>query len=382
MSGTSGSPWSGTGPLLLPVAAALRHAGADLRLVAEQAPAGAVLAFAGALWRTPGRLVQAAAYRAAFAGVRYRWGTWVTRVDAVEGELHATYTDGRSTWAEPIDLLCAAAGLVPSTELARLIGCGIDGGNVVVDDAQRTTVAGVYAAGEPTGNTGVEAALVEGTIAGLAAAGREAARPSGTFRAERDRHRRFAAVPPAHSASARNCAIASSPIPSSAAVRTCRARRSSRRGAHDRPSSPLGRGWAVARAGSVVRRCSTCSATPRTPSGCRWCPPPSASWPTSAHPGTTPKEQPDEAVRLDRRLPRDHHPVSRRRRRGRDVPRHAREVAARRRLSRRRRPRFAGRGGDAHLRREAPGPADLSHRHRRPRARWSRPSADSAPPSA
>jgi NADPH-dependent 2,4-dienoyl-CoA reductase/sulfur reductase-like enzyme len=179
----------GTGPLLLPVAAALRRAGADLRLVAEQAPAARVLAFAASLWRSPGRLAQAAAYRAAFAGVRYRWGTWVTRVDAVEGELHVTYSDGRSTWAEPVDLLCAAAGLVPSTELARLFGCEVSEHGVVVDRFQQTTVPQVYAAGEPTGNTGVDAALIEGTIAGLVAAGRGA--EAGQYLRERDRHAAF-----------------------------------------------------------------------------------------------------------------------------------------------------------------------------------------------
>jgi len=181
---------AGTGPLLLPVAAALRHAGAALRMVAEQAPAGRVLGFAASLWRAPGRLAQAAAYRAAFAGVRYRWGTWVARVDRVEGELHVTYTDGRSRWAEPVDLLCAAAGLAPSTELARLLGCTVTDGAVAVGASQETSVPGVYAAGEPTGNTGAEAALVEGTIAGLAAAGRggEVSRHV----AARERHRQFA----------------------------------------------------------------------------------------------------------------------------------------------------------------------------------------------
>jgi len=182
----------GTGPLLLPVAAALKHAGADLRLVAEQAPAAAVLGFVAALWRTPGRLTQAAAYRAAFARVRYRWGTWVTRVDAGGGGLDAVFTDGRSTWSESIDLLCTASGLIPSTELARLAGCVVEGGAVVVDDAQQTSVPGVYAAGEPTGNTGVEAALVEGAMAGLAAAGQAGSGAAGQLPAERAKHRRFA----------------------------------------------------------------------------------------------------------------------------------------------------------------------------------------------
>jgi len=182
---------AGTGPLLLPVAAALARAGARLQLVAEQAPPERVRQFALSLWREPGKLVQAAAYRAAFAAVRYRWGTWVKRVDADPSGLRVTYTDGRSTWAELRDLLCTASGLVPATDLAQWIGCALDTEAVVVDDLQRTTVSGVYAAGEPTGNTGAEAALVEGTIAGLTAAGWEA--EARRHFSERNRHRAFSA---------------------------------------------------------------------------------------------------------------------------------------------------------------------------------------------
>ncbi len=183
---------AGTGPLLLPVAAALARAGADLRMVAEQAPPDAVRRFALSLWRTPARLAQAAAYRSAFLSVRYRWGTWVRAVVELNGELIVTYTTGRSTWAEPVDLLCAASGLVPSTELARLIGCEVLDGRVVVDDFQQTSLPSIYAAGEPTGNTGMEAAVVEGTIAGLAAAGQGGSGAVGRLQAERARHRRFA----------------------------------------------------------------------------------------------------------------------------------------------------------------------------------------------
>jgi D-hydroxyproline dehydrogenase subunit alpha len=183
---------AGTGPLLLPVAAALTRAGADLRIVAEQASARSVLEFAASLWRTPARLAQAAGFRAAFVGARYRWGTWVTRVDQAPGaDLRVTFTDGRRSWVESLELLATASGLVPSTELARLLGCAVEGGRVVVDSLQRTSLPAVYAAGEPTGNTGVEAALVEGAIAGLAASGR-AAEARHHF-ASRDRHRQFAA---------------------------------------------------------------------------------------------------------------------------------------------------------------------------------------------
>lgn len=182
---------AGTGPLLLPVAAALARAGADLRMVAEQAPPREVRRFAASLWRTPARLVQAAFYRAAFASVRYRWGTWVNRVVEHDGALLVTWTNGRSRWQEPADLLCTAAGLVPCTELARMAGCALEGDAVAVGDDQDTSVHGIFAAGEPTGNTGMEAALVEGAIAGLAAAGQGGSEAVDRLRAARARHRRF-----------------------------------------------------------------------------------------------------------------------------------------------------------------------------------------------
>jgi len=53
-----------------------------------------------------------------------------------------------------------------------MLGCVVDGGRVRVDEWQRTSVAGVYCAGEPTGIAGVDAALAEGEIAGLHAAGK------------------------------------------------------------------------------------------------------------------------------------------------------------------------------------------------------------------
>jgi hypothetical protein len=55
--------------------------------------------------------------------------------------------------------------------MARLIGCSTSAGAVAVDARQATTVAGVFAAGEVTGIGGVDLALVEGEIAGAAAAG-------------------------------------------------------------------------------------------------------------------------------------------------------------------------------------------------------------------
>jgi len=45
-------------------------------------------------------------------------------------------------------------------------------GFIEVDDVQQTSVTNVFAAGEPTGIAGLESALLTGTIAGLATAGK------------------------------------------------------------------------------------------------------------------------------------------------------------------------------------------------------------------
>jgi NADPH-dependent 2,4-dienoyl-CoA reductase/sulfur reductase-like enzyme len=79
---------------------------------------------------------------------------------------------------------------VPNGELAELLGCKVENGSVRVDEFQQTTIANIYSAGETTGIGGLELSLVEGEIAGLAAAGKhEAARA--LFRA-RAKQRKFA----------------------------------------------------------------------------------------------------------------------------------------------------------------------------------------------
>jgi NADPH-dependent 2,4-dienoyl-CoA reductase/sulfur reductase-like enzyme len=55
-----------------------------------------------------------------------------------------------------------------------LLGCRVSEIGVEVDGEQRTSVPNVYCAGEPTGIAGLEAAMVEGEIAGLAASGKAA----------------------------------------------------------------------------------------------------------------------------------------------------------------------------------------------------------------
>ncbi|MGH7523159.1 MAG: FAD-dependent oxidoreductase [Gemmatimonadales bacterium] len=162
---------AGSGPLLFPVASAVAAAGADLRLVAEQAPRRALLAFGAALVAKPAAIVQAASYRWRFHRAPFRTDCWITRAEG-NGRLRRVHVVQRgSPRVIDCDWLATSAGLVPHVELAALLGCALTADAVHVDAAQATTVPGIWAAGECTGVKGDAAALVEGEIAGASAAG-------------------------------------------------------------------------------------------------------------------------------------------------------------------------------------------------------------------
>jgi NADPH-dependent 2,4-dienoyl-CoA reductase/sulfur reductase-like enzyme len=165
---------AGTGPLLLPVAASLTAAGARVVRVAEQAPRRVVTTFALGLWRRPAALVQAARYRAVFRRAPYVTGEWVIAARGDGRVQEVIISDGRLAKTITCDLLCAAYGLVPNTRLARLAGCDVANGAVVVDEHQRTSHPRAYSIGEATGIGGVDLALVEGQLAGSHIVGRPA----------------------------------------------------------------------------------------------------------------------------------------------------------------------------------------------------------------
>jgi D-hydroxyproline dehydrogenase subunit alpha len=169
---------AGTGPLLLAVAAHLAHDGAVVSSVVEQAALGQIARFTASLWTHPAKLMQGARYRAMLRKTSYRVGCWV--VEAIAGSdgqrlSGVRVTDGTRTWTEPCDLLACGYHLVPNTEIAALLGCKFRGSFVKVDKAHRTSLANVFCAGEPTGIAGLDAAMVQGEIAGLACAGRSGA---------------------------------------------------------------------------------------------------------------------------------------------------------------------------------------------------------------
>lgn len=165
---------AGSGPLLLPVAASLASSGASVLRVAEQASRGAVASFALGLWRRPAALVQAARYRAAFRAAPYVPGEWIVAARGDGRVQEVTLTDGRAERTIACDMLCAAYGLVPNSRLARLVGCDVANGAVVVDEHQRTSHPRAYSIGEATGIGGVDLAIAEGQLAGAHIVGRQA----------------------------------------------------------------------------------------------------------------------------------------------------------------------------------------------------------------
>jgi NADPH-dependent 2,4-dienoyl-CoA reductase/sulfur reductase-like enzyme len=166
---------SGSGPLLLAVAANLAKKGAHILDIFEQASAARLARFGFQLLRHPGKLREGATYRAATRSAPYRTGSWVTRADG-NGRLQSVTVSVRgNVHTIECDYLGCGFHLVPNLELPRLLQCQVHGGYVRVNDTQETSIEGIYCVGEPTGIGGLEKALCEGEIAGLGCTGRSAA---------------------------------------------------------------------------------------------------------------------------------------------------------------------------------------------------------------
>lgn len=197
---------SGAGPFLLPVTRSLGQAGAHVLGVYE---AGRVPALVRGWGRRAWELAGASHKLTEFAGyighhvrhrVPYHLGSQVVAIHGTDRVEAATVARLDEQW-RPVrgsertvacDTVCLGHGFTPRLELPIAAGCALTADRYVqVDDAQETSVGGVYAAGEITTLGGVDFALATGRIAGWTAAGGSASDPD-IARAVRDR-RRFAA---------------------------------------------------------------------------------------------------------------------------------------------------------------------------------------------
>lgn len=174
---------AGTGPLLLAVAAELSARGARVVGLCEQAPLRQLIALGVHLLQQPGKLLQGARLRLSSRNVPMLTGCWPVEAKGREKLESVVVQRGAQRREIACDYLACGFHLVPNLELPMLLGCRIDKGLVIADDLQQTSIANVYCAGEPTGIGGVERAIFEGQIAGLAATGRtEEARRFGRTR--------------------------------------------------------------------------------------------------------------------------------------------------------------------------------------------------------
>ncbi|MEV5891132.1 NAD(P)/FAD-dependent oxidoreductase [Nonomuraea fuscirosea] len=171
---------SGTGPFLLPVATGLAGAGARVLGVYE---ANGGLGLARHPLLALGKAGEAAGYAAALARHRVPYRTRQAVVAAhgdseVEAVTVARLDAGWNVLATRVvrcDALAVGYGFVPQIELGTQLGCAtrhdVDGSPVLAVDATlRTSIPGVWAAGEPVGVGGWRLAELEGRLAGRAIA--------------------------------------------------------------------------------------------------------------------------------------------------------------------------------------------------------------------
>jgi hypothetical protein len=196
---------AGSGPFLLPVAASLLEAGSHVLEVLEANPAGTLLrGWTRRPWRLAaqtGKAAELATYVALLARRRVPYRTGRTVIEARgDGRVEEVVTARlRADWSvvpgsertTAVDALCVTHGFSPQLELPVAAGCVLRGGFVMVDDDQRTSVPGVYAAGEVTGIAGAPAARAEGAMAGWAAGGGSPSAPR-AVRRRREEGRAFA----------------------------------------------------------------------------------------------------------------------------------------------------------------------------------------------
>lgn len=197
---------AGSGPLLLAVAGSLAAAGARVPAVVEAAAYTGYAAHAPALLRNPGKLAEGATYGGALLrhGIRLLARHAVTEAHGADRVEAVTVTRLDADWRPvpgtarrvPCDAVAVGHGLVPQLELATGLGCAtLRGPDATValelDAEQRTSVPGIWSAGETGGIGGAQLALTEGEIAAHAIAARPV--PARLVRS-RTRLRAFAAA--------------------------------------------------------------------------------------------------------------------------------------------------------------------------------------------
>lgn len=166
---------AGSGPLLLAVAETVIRAGGQVVSIIETKSSQNLIQFFLALLKSHrGKLLQSLKLFWRLRRVRYRHNARVINAHGEQRLLGISLQHGDKKIDLSCDLLACGFGLLPNLEIGTLLGCEIRNGCIVVDINQASTRADVWVAGEACGIGGVDKALAEGHIAGLAAIGQAA----------------------------------------------------------------------------------------------------------------------------------------------------------------------------------------------------------------
>jgi NADPH-dependent 2,4-dienoyl-CoA reductase/sulfur reductase-like enzyme len=192
---------AGTGPFLLVVADQLQRAGVEVVALVEAARTREALRALPGLLAHPRLLCEGLGYlfRLRRAGVPVWRGQLVIEArgggevrEAVVAPCDAEgHPDRSRARAVAVDTLCVGYGFVPRTQLAQLAGCRLafaeqrGGWAPEVDEHGRTSVPGVWVAGDGGGVGGAVVAQLQGTLAGLAVARELGALDRRTFNVKR-----------------------------------------------------------------------------------------------------------------------------------------------------------------------------------------------------
>lgn len=167
--------FAGSGPLLYLVAYQYAKAGARVVAVLDSAPFGAQARALPRLLGQPGTLAKGLYYRGWLTahGIPVHQGASVERIDGEQRVQSLHWRSGRAAQALDCDAVAFAHGLRSETQLADLLGCDFAWNPLnrawlpQRDAAGRSSVAGVYLAGDGAGILGADAAELAGERAAL-----------------------------------------------------------------------------------------------------------------------------------------------------------------------------------------------------------------------
>ncbi|AUG76202.1 FAD/NAD(P)-binding oxidoreductase [Kitasatospora sp. MMS16-BH015] len=197
---------AGSGPLLLAAASSLVSAGASVPAVVEATDYLGYARGVTTLAANPAKLVEGAEHGAKLLrhGVRLRRSSAVVQAHGTDRVTGVTIAKLDRQW-RPVpgterylacDAVAIGHGLVPQIELATELGAetvelGDGTVGLRVDAELRTSLPGLWAAGETCGVGGADLAVAEGELAARVIAGREV---PGGLRARQRRRRAFAGL--------------------------------------------------------------------------------------------------------------------------------------------------------------------------------------------